>query len=35
VADLLRPIALDLHMDTRVQELLQMVTAAESTPRGE
>ncbi|MBT3294543.1 MAG: DUF3520 domain-containing protein [Verrucomicrobia bacterium] len=35
VADHLRPIALELHLDGRVQELLQMVTAAESTPRGE
>ncbi|NQU40382.1 MAG: von Willebrand factor type A domain-containing protein [Lentisphaerae bacterium] len=35
VADLLRPIALELHLDSRVQELLQMVMAAESTPRGE
>lgn len=35
VARLLRPIALDLHLDERVQELLRMVTVAESTPRGE
>jgi len=35
VADVLRPIALELHLDERVQELLQMVTAAESTPRGQ
>ncbi|MDP6490915.1 MAG: von Willebrand factor type A domain-containing protein, partial [Kiritimatiellia bacterium] len=35
VADVLRPVALELHLDRRVQELLQMVIAAESTPRGE
>ncbi|MBL7077148.1 MAG: von Willebrand factor type A domain-containing protein [Kiritimatiellae bacterium] len=35
VTDVLRPVALELHLDKRVQELLQMVTAAESTPRGQ
>jgi Ca-activated chloride channel family protein len=35
VAEVLRPVALDLHLDGRVQELLHMVTTAESTPRGE
>jgi len=35
VAAVLRPIALELHLDKRVQELLQMVMAAESTPRGQ
>jgi Ca-activated chloride channel family protein len=35
VGAVLRPVALELHLDERVQELLRMVQTADSMPRGE